>query len=127
MASGLISQENFKIDYVELPVTDIERTKTFFGGAFGWTFTDFGENYCEFCDGRIKGGFARVDEVSFGGPMVVLYHDDLPEAQNRILAAGGTIIKETFSFPGGERFEFSDLEGHVWAVWRVNGWKYAVI
>ena len=45
MANGLISQENFKIDYVELPVTDIERAKTFFGGAFGWTFTDFGENY----------------------------------------------------------------------------------
>ena len=121
MASDLISKENFKIDYVELPVVDIERAKTFFGGAFGWTFIDYGENYCEFCDGRIKGGFARTNEVVSGGPLIVLYHDDLPEIQNRILAAGGSITTETFSFPGGERFEFSDPEGHIWGVWRLTG------
>ena len=116
----LIEQENDHIDYIELPVEDIERAKQFFGGVFGWTFTDFGEDYCEFCDGRIKGGFARSDGVTTGGALIVLYHDDLDDAQNRILAGGGTVTKDTFSFPGGERFQFADPEGHEWAVWRTT-------
>ena len=116
--SGVIDQLNDHIDYVEIPVSDIERAKQFFGGAFGWSFTDYGEEYCEFSDGRIKGGFALTDTVAKGGALIVLYHDDLADAQNRVLAAGGTITKDLFSFPGGERFQFSDPEGHEWAVWR---------
>lgn len=42
-----------KIDYVEFNVTDIGRAKAFYGDAFGWTFTDYGEAYCEFQDGRL--------------------------------------------------------------------------
>lgn len=29
-----------RIDYVEFNVTDIERSKEFYGGAFGWSFKD---------------------------------------------------------------------------------------
>lgn len=118
--SDLIEQQNDRIDYVELPVTDIERAKQFFGGVFGWTFVDYSDEYCEFCDGRIKGGFALSDQVTVGGPLIVLYHDDLASAQNRILAAGGAITKDLFQFPGGERFQFTDPQGHEWAVWRTT-------
>jgi predicted enzyme related to lactoylglutathione lyase len=31
-----------QIDYVELNVGDIARSKKFYGGAFGWSFTDYG-------------------------------------------------------------------------------------
>jgi uncharacterized protein len=48
---------NNRIDYIELNVAGIERSKAFYGTAFGWTFTDFGPTYCEFVDGRLKGGF----------------------------------------------------------------------
>jgi len=113
-----IKQENDCIDYIELNVTDIERAKAFYGGAFGWSFTDYGEDYCEFTDGRMKGGFSAADAVMLGGPMIVLYHTDLENAENKVMAAGGTITKEIFQFPGGERFQFTDPEGYELAVWR---------
>ena len=46
-----------RINYVELRVASTERAKTFYGGLFGWTFTDYGPDYTEFSDGQMKGGF----------------------------------------------------------------------
>jgi len=113
-----ISQENDCIDYIELNVADIERAKVFYGAVFGWTFTDYGETYCEFTDGRMKGGLTTLEPVRLGGPLIVLYHDDLLGVETKVLAAGGMITKEIFQFPGGERFQFTDLDGYELAVWR---------
>ena len=59
------------INYVELKVADIARAKEFYAGAFGWTFTDYGPDYCEFSDGEMKGGFdATETPAPSGGPLV---------------------------------------------------------
>lgn len=105
------------IDYIEFNVADIARAKAFYGGAFGWTFTDYGPDYCEFTDGRMKGGFDATGPVTPGGPLVVLYGTDLAETMGRIEAAGGQIVKPIFEFPGGGRFHFSDPDGYELAVW----------
>ncbi|MCH1996115.1 VOC family protein, partial [Achromobacter xylosoxidans] len=52
-----------------------------------------------------------------GGPLVILYADDLVDAQRRVTAAGGRISREAFDFPGGRRFHFADLDGYELAVW----------
>lgn len=111
------SEHDRRIDYVELNVADIARSKSFYGGAFGWTFTDYGPNYCEFADGRLKGGFTTNDTPAPGGPLVILYADDLVETQRRVEAAGGRIAKAIFDFPGGQRFHFLDPDGYELAVW----------
>ncbi len=41
-----------RIDYIELPATDIPATKAFYAAAFGWTFTDYGPDYVAFAGGR---------------------------------------------------------------------------
>ena len=105
------------IDYVELAVTDIARSKAFYGTAFGWTFTDYGPSYCEFSDGRMKGGFDAGGPVTPGGPLIVLYGTDLRDIQNSIREAGGKIVKPIFAFPGGRRFHFTDPDGYELAVW----------
>jgi predicted enzyme related to lactoylglutathione lyase len=33
-----------------------------------------------------------------------------------VVAAGGTIVKPIFAFPGGRRFQFTDPSGHELAV-----------
>jgi predicted enzyme related to lactoylglutathione lyase len=38
-------QQDRRIDYVELNVTYIARSKAFYGSAFGWSFTDYGPDY----------------------------------------------------------------------------------
>ncbi|GHD52934.1 bleomycin resistance protein [Thalassobaculum fulvum] len=108
-----------RIDYVEFGVADIARAKAFYGGAFGWTFTDYGPEYCEFSDGRMKGGFTTLTPPRPGGPLVVLYGDDLADLLRRVEAAGGTIARPVFEFPGGRRFHFLDPDGYELAVWSV--------
>lgn len=105
-----------QIDNIEFNVTDIERSKAFYGQVFGWTFSDYGPTYTEFTDGRLTGGFT-TGEVRPGGPLVILYADDLAATQQRVEAAGATISKAVFAFPGGRRFQFLDPDGYELAVW----------
>jgi len=105
------------INYIELNVADIARSKDFYGKAFGWTFTDFGPDYCEFSDGHMKGGFDATEPVTTGGPLVILYGANLAEMMAGIKAAGGAIVRPVFEFPGGQRFHFTDPDGYELAVW----------
>ena len=105
------------ISYIEFNVATIDRAKAFYGSAFGWTFTDYGPHYAEFSDGFMKGGFDASGIVTPGGPLVVLYGDDLEATRLRIMEAGGKIVKSIFDFPGGRRFHFADPDGNELAVW----------
>ncbi len=106
-----------RIDNIEFNVSDIARAKDFYGNAFGWSFTDFGPEYCEFNDGRITGGFTTLGPVKTGGPLVILYADDLEATQKRLEGVGAKIVKDIFAFPGGRRFHFADPDGYELAVW----------
>ncbi len=112
--------KDHQIDNIEFNVSDIARSKEFYGAAFGWTFVDYGPSYTEFSDGRLSGGFTTGEPVKPGGPLVILYGDDLEETQRRLVAAGATISREIFSFPGGKRFHFIDLDGYELAVWSAD-------
>jgi hypothetical protein len=68
-----------RIDNIEFAVSDIARSREFYGKAFGWTFTDYGPTYCEFSDGRLTGGLAKGSLMNPGGPLVILYAEDLGE------------------------------------------------
>jgi uncharacterized protein len=111
------SENNFRIDYVEFPATDIEATKRFYAGAFGWKFEDYGPDYTSFHEGRLGGGFTKVDLVRTGGPLVVIYATDLESVQAKVREAGGSIEGEILEFPGGRRFHFLDPNGNRLSVW----------
>lgn len=111
------SANDRRIDYIEMNVSNIERSKAFYGNAFGWTFVDHGPDYCEFRDGRLTGGFTTHGQPSPGGPLIVLYADDLVGMQRRVETAGGRIAKPIFDFPAGQRFHFLDSDGYELAVW----------
>ena len=111
-----MSHEN-QIDYVELPASDMARTKEFYTAIFAWKFEDYGPAYSSFFDGRLAGGFTMEQPAPAKGLLLVLYARDLAVVQEKIQAAGGTIVKPTFSFPGGRRFHFADPNGNELAVW----------
>jgi len=109
------------IDYIELSVTDVAEAKRFYGAAFGWQFNDYGPDYAGIQgDSREMGGLAKSDSVQPGGPLVVLYSEDLEASVTAVKEAGGQIVKEIFEFPGGRRFQFSDPAGNELAVWTVR-------
>ena len=112
--------EHEKINYVEFPSADLERTKRFFGDAFGWDFEDFGPDYCAFAERGLDGGFYRADLYSTtinGAALVVFYSEKLDKMPELIVRLGGQISKPIFSFPGGRRFHFSDPGGSEFAMW----------
>ena len=109
-----------KIDYVEFPANDFDSIESFYASTFGWSFTDYGPQYRSFSDGKIDGGFRKSDVQSStanGAALVVLFSEDLEATRDRIVANGGRICKEIFSFPGGRRFHFLDPHGNELAVW----------
>ncbi len=110
-------QDN-SINYIEFPATDMEKTRRFYGAAFGWTFIDYGPTYVAFAGAGIDGGFTLDSEASGSiGVLVVLYHHELEEIESKIKELGGEIVKPIFSFPGGRRFHFVDPNGNELAIW----------
>ena len=46
-----------RIDYVEIPVPNLQKARAFFSALFGWSFEEWGEEYMSFNDGQMDGGF----------------------------------------------------------------------
>ena len=111
------AEQDRRIDYIEFLATNVDETKRFYSKVFGWKFTDYGPTYTSFTDGRMNGGFTAAEEVRSGGPLVVLYSTNLSDMESRVRDAGGTIVRETFAFPGGRRFHFADPSGNELAIW----------
>lgn len=109
------------INYLELPAKDLEKTKTFFSNVFGWSFVDYGEEYTAFKETTMEGGFYKSalcsDSSNKGAALIVFYSDDLEATEQKVLKHGGSISTSTFSFPGGKRFHFQDVNGNEFAVW----------
>lgn len=109
-----------KINYVEFHSQDLDATKAFFSTAFGWAFTDYGPDYCDFSGEGLDGGFFRSKDMalaSAGAPRVLFSSKNLEEIQATIEAAGGVINREIQSFPGGRRFHFLEPGGNELGVW----------
>ncbi|MFW2440998.1 MAG: VOC family protein [Arenicellales bacterium] len=112
--------EHEKINYVEFPSKDIQATKHFFVQAFGWSFQDFGPEYSAFSNQGIDGGFFKSElssSTNNGAALIVFYSQDLKATQAKIEKANGSIVKQIFSFPGGQRFHFTEPGGNEFAVW----------
>jgi len=109
-----------KINYIEFPAKNIQTTKSFFKKVFNWTFVDYGPEYTAFSNQGLDGGFYKSElssSTSNGSALIVFYSDNLEQTQSKIEAAGGSIIKPIFEFPGGRRFHFTDPNNNEYAVW----------
>ena len=111
------AQHENQIDYVEMSIKDIAASKQFYGTVFGWKFEDYGPEYTSFFDGRLAGGFTTERPTLSQGLLLVIYAADLVASEKKIKDAGGKIVKDIFSFPGGRRFHFADPNGNELAVW----------
>ena len=105
-----------QIQYIEFRSPNLPRIKTFYEKTFDWRFTDYGPEYIAFSGEYVDGGFAPGVVVR-GSMLVILYSAQLEETLEKVRAAGGTIEKDIFSFPGGRRFHFTDPDGNELAVW----------
>jgi uncharacterized protein len=110
-----------QIDLIEFPVAgadELRAVRAFYEGAFGWSFTEYGDEYVDTAGSGLTAGFnATGGETQQRMPLTVLYVDDLEAARTRVTDAGGTIVHDIYAFPGGRRFHFADPSGNELAIW----------
>jgi predicted enzyme related to lactoylglutathione lyase len=122
-ADGGLPHHHHGIDYVEIGVADVAAAKTFYGAAFGWEFNDYGPDYAGI---RAPAGRGEVGGLNPGrpavpgGPLVLLFSDDLDATVSAVQAAGGTVTEGPYEFPGGRRFHFTDPSGTELGVWATS-------
>ena len=105
-----------KIDYVEFPSANRATTSAFFRAAFGWGITSYGPDYDGIENAGIDGGIDQ-SQGKVAATMAVIRTDDLDGAERRVIAAGGSITRAQYDFPGGRRFHFREPGGNEMAVY----------
>ncbi len=110
-----------RLNYLELPVSDIASAKAFYTAAFDWDFTDFGPTYAATTTGDTDIGFQADPAEGTAAALPVIDVDDLEAVEAKVRAAGGTITVPIFAFPGGRRFHFRDSAGHELAAAQAAG------
>lgn len=108
------------LDYVEIAAQDLPAAIDFYSRAFGWEFTPYGPDYAGIRssdgDGEV-GGLSAHSTPGTGGPLVLLFSEDLDATVAAVVAAGGTVVNGPYDFPGGRRFHFHDPAGNELGVW----------
>lgn len=109
--------QNHSINYIEFPAhAALPALKSFYGNVFGWRFNDWGEEYADSTSPGVGVGFdASATQVR--APLAVIYAAHLENTLAAVKAAGCTISRDIFAFPGGRRFHFIDPAGNELAVW----------
>lgn len=97
-------------NYLELNATDMTATKAFYAKAFGFEFTDYGPEYAGANNDAMEIGLMHSETIA--PPLPGFQTSDIAATERQIRDAGGTITKETYEFPGGRRFHFSDPSGN---------------
>ncbi len=108
------------IDYVEFPSADasaLQRSQAFFGAVFDWNYKSWDNHYVDTAGSGIGSGLNADAAQRSQQPLAVIYTDRLAAVRDKVIAAGGQITRDTFSFPGGQRFHFREPGGIELAVW----------
>ena len=110
------------IVHVELYSDDPGSTRTFLESVFGWTFEDVdGRDYVLWrAPNPPGGGLMAPEEGQFTPPPTLCYIDvdDLAEANEAIVDAGGELVVEEMEVPGMGAFSlFREPGGVVEAAW----------
>jgi predicted enzyme related to lactoylglutathione lyase len=109
-----------RLNYVELPVSDLAATRGFYERAFGWSLTAFGPAYAATLTGDTDIGLQADPAEATRAPLPVIDVDDLEAALAAVERAGGRIVRPIFAFPGGRRFHFLDPSGNEVAAVRAD-------
>lgn len=100
-----------QLNYVELPVGSAGAAKAFYAKAFGWTFADYGTDYAALEGGATELGLNGTAGERTARILPVIEVENIDTARAAVLAAGGSISRDIFAFPGGRRFHFLDPDG----------------
>ncbi|MBX7105212.1 MAG: VOC family protein [Gemmataceae bacterium] len=107
-------------NFIELPTKDLAASWAFYEKAFGMAMTEFGPTYACTMTGDVDIGLQADAEEATAAPLPVIEVNDLEATLATVIAAGATVTKPIFGFPGGRRFHFRDPGGNELAAMQVD-------
>lgn len=104
--------------HIEIPTTDPQKSKDFFGTVFGWQFEDMGD-YVTWRAHGVGGGFTKESKPAAGGVVIYIEVEDIDKKLGDIEKAGGTKVvgKTKISDEFGFYALFTDSCGNTVGVW----------
>jgi len=105
-----------RIGHIEFASTDLERSRNFFSGLFGWSFNPWNEEYYLFnAEDKPNGGIMKVDKVVPGNSTVVYVEvDDIESMLKSAEELGGGVAQPKTEIPNmGWYAHFTDPDGNV--------------
>ncbi|RPI73100.1 MAG: VOC family protein [Ignavibacteriales bacterium] len=116
MASSLIS-------HIEIPTTDLDKSKDFFSKVFGWDFKPFGNGYLLFNNHKgIMVGLRKVDRIGKGENTV--FHisvESIDDVLKNCVQHGGSIKRGKTIIPAmGWYALFFDIDGNSIGLYQRN-------
>ncbi|CAN5310846.1 VOC family protein [soil metagenome] len=110
-----------KLNYVEMPSSDVAVSQAFYGTAFDWQFTPYGPDYAAVEGGAVDIGFNATSDDPIERILPVIEVANIELARSNVIGAGGLISRDIFAFPGGRRFHFHDPDGNELGVYVKEG------
>ncbi|KAI9767532.1 MAG: hypothetical protein M1840_005569 [Geoglossum simile] len=126
--------------WIEIPCTDVARAKGFYSAVFNFQFrpntTEYpSDSFAMFTTKnpsimggllKVKGEGIEVHSPGLGGVKVYLLVDDIQEALERVVKAGGRVVQEKFQEGDHTQLaQYADTEGNVGGIlkWLESGNK----
>lgn len=107
--------------HIEIPASNLEAAKKFYGGLFGWKFTPVPEmNYTLYSPGEGEIGGGLFDPPPNVPRMITNYVnvDSLEASAKKVVELGGRLVTEKMDVPGHGSFRvFTDPEGNALCLW----------
>ena len=122
---------NFKLELVNVPVSDVDRAKAFYADKVGFHLdhdhiVDDEMRFVQLtppgsaCSIAIGTGLSEAEPGSVAGMQLVV--DDIEGARAE-LVGGGVEVSEVQVFPWGSFVFFSEPDGNAWSVQQLPAWE----
>ncbi len=125
-----------QISVVTLGVSDLKRSKKFYGDGFGWTpvfesaeivfYQMNGLVFCTWLKASLEED-ARASDLPSAGAMSLAHNvpeeGDVDSVMKSLVAAGAIVLREADAPPyGGVRGYVADPDGHIWEIAWNQAW-----
>jgi uncharacterized protein len=89
------------IAHIEIPVTDLDRSKDFYNQLFNWEFKQFGNGYLLFNNRKgITAGLRQSDNIAKGEKTIFHVNvNSIDETLKKVSEIGGKIEREKTTIP----------------------------
>ncbi len=108
--------------HVELPITDLERSKRFYGEIFGWQFMTHGDYTLYSTPGGREGVGGGLFHPPPGVPRAIVDYvlvDEIEPVVAKVEARGGRLINPKMEVHGAGWFALvADPDGNVFGIWK---------